>query len=262
MNYGLYLSAAGALTNMHRQDVYANNLANMNTVGFKPDHVYTRQRLPERLESPGGSGAFADPKWLLERLGGGQFIEPTRVGLKQGDLVKSENDLDLAIEGDGLFVVGDGLSGEDDAIRMTRDGRFTINTSGELVMTASGMNVLDSNDRPIRVNRNATVRINERGELLQNGEVTSQIQVIAAPDSSQLSKVGDNLLRFADDAAVSRQPSDARVRQGYTEGSAVDPILAMNAMMGAAKAAQSNMTMMQYHDHILGQAFNTFGRVA
>ena len=62
MNYGLYLSAAGTLSSMFRQDVIANNLANLNTVGFKPDMVYNRQRLPERLESaapvhPNGSAA-------------------------------------------------------------------------------------------------------------------------------------------------------------------------------------------------------------
>ncbi|MBT8484767.1 MAG: flagellar biosynthesis protein FlgF, partial [Phycisphaerae bacterium] len=50
MNYGLYLSAGGALSSMYRQDVLANNLANMNTTAFKPDRVTTRERLPERLE--------------------------------------------------------------------------------------------------------------------------------------------------------------------------------------------------------------------
>ena len=49
MNYGLYLSAAGTLSNMFRQDVIANNLANLNTVGFKPDMVYNRQRLHSAL---------------------------------------------------------------------------------------------------------------------------------------------------------------------------------------------------------------------
>ena len=57
MNYGLYLSANGALTSMYRQDVVANNLANLQTVGFKPDMVATRQRLPQRLEDP---SAMAD----------------------------------------------------------------------------------------------------------------------------------------------------------------------------------------------------------
>jgi flagellar basal body rod protein FlgG len=50
MNYGLYISAAGTLTSLHRQDALANNLANVNTAGFKPDEVQFRARLPERLD--------------------------------------------------------------------------------------------------------------------------------------------------------------------------------------------------------------------
>ena len=52
MNYGLYLSASGVLTSLHKQDVTTNTLAHVKTVGFKADTVYTRQRLPARLESP------------------------------------------------------------------------------------------------------------------------------------------------------------------------------------------------------------------
>ncbi|MHC4590466.1 MAG: flagellar basal body protein [Planctomycetota bacterium] len=80
MNYGLYLAASGALTNIHRQEVITNNLANATTAGFKPDMVYARQRLPERLES----GAGTDPKELLEQLGGGTALMPTRLDLSQG----------------------------------------------------------------------------------------------------------------------------------------------------------------------------------
>ena len=258
MNYGLYLSAAGALSSMHRQNVFANNLANMSTVGFKPDVVQARQRLPERLESP---GALAEPKWMLERLGGGLFGLPTRVSLAQGDLKETGNDLDLAVKGDGLFVVGDGRGFGDEHLRFTRDGRFTLNTAGELVMSISGMKVLDADGRPIRLDRDAAVQIDERGAILQNGAPVAQLRIVA-PDASDLVKTGGNLLRLTDRASLPDRPAVGRVLQGSTEASAVDPILMMNAMMGAAKAAQANLKMIQYHDNILGQTFNTFARVA
>ena len=259
MNYGLYLSTAGALTNMHRQDVLANNLANVNTVGFKPDTVLTRQRLPERLES---SSADTDPQWLLERLGGGQFLQPTRVSLEQGTLVQSENDLDVALEGDGLLIVSDGRGTGPEHLRFTRDGRFTINADGELVLAAGGMRVLNEDDLPIRLDRSAPIRIDGDGVIVQNGARVAQLHIVAAPDVELLAKEGDNLLRLTEGAAMPQEPASARVRQGYTESSAVDPILALNAMMNAAKAAQSNLKMIQYHDNILGQVFNTFARVA
>ena len=121
MNYGMYLSAAGVLTNMHRMDVMANNLANLGTVGFKADEVTFMTRAPERLD-PGAlsmmGGEPADPQWMLERLGGGQWAAPSRIDLRQGSLQRTGGNLDAAIEGDGFFVVG-----SEDAPRLTRDTR-------------------------------------------------------------------------------------------------------------------------------------------
>ncbi len=258
MSYGLYLSAAGALSSMHRQDVLANNLANMNTVGYKPDQVITRQRLPERLESPHG---FVDPKWLLEQLGGGHFVDSTRVMVGQGDLVATGNDLDLAIKGDGLFVVEGRGGTAPEHMRMTRDGRFTLNDDSELVMAATGRRVLDIDNRPITLTTGAPVTIDAAGGVRQGGAVVAELRLVNAP-AGALVKEGENLLRFADGQRPTPGPVTGRLHQGHTEASAVDPIMTLNAMMAAAKSAQSNLKMMQYHDQLLGQAFNTFGRVA
>ena len=258
MSYGLYLSASGALTNMHRQNVFANNLANLRTVGFKPDAVDIRQRPPERVERP---DVRADPKWMLERLGGGVFAEPTRVTLGQGDLVQSGNDLDLAISGEGFFVVNDGKSVGPAGRLLTRDGRFTLNDRGDLVMAAGGMRVLDRNQKPIRVDPTRPVRIDGNGLITQDGSEVAQIQVVGAPAPDQLHKAGRGTLRTID--PLTAPPAFAgQVRQRFTEESAVDPILMMNAMISAAKSAQANLKLMQYHDQLLGKAFNTFGRVA
>jgi flagellar basal-body rod protein FlgF len=254
MNYGLYLSAAGTLASLHRQDVLANNLANIATVGFKPDQVDLRARMPERIENP---SALIDEQDLLERLGGGEFSRPTRVGLRQGDLAQSTNDLDLAIEGEGFFVVQSGR-GVRDEVRFTRDGRFTLNAAGELIMTATGLRVLDVNDQPIQLNRGAKIRINGDGTIFQNNAAAGQLQIATVTDTSKLAKQGASLLK----ADAKRQAATGLVRQHFVESSAVDPIMALNAMINASKAVQANATMMQYHDNLLGQAINTLGRVS
>jgi flagellar basal-body rod protein FlgF len=258
MNYGLYLSAGGALTSMHRQDVIANNLANVNTVGFKPDAVFAKSRLPERLES---GTAMADPQLLLEQLGGGQHLNPTFINLAQGDLAPTPNTLDLAIQGEGFFAISTGKQG--DAIRLTRDGRFSMNSAGDLVMSTTGMKVLDANDQPIRLDRNAEVRIDADGGVIQNGATIAQLQITTIPDTNLLAKEGDSLFRLSSAAGgrLNRQPASGSIKQGYVESSAVDPILALNEMINASKAVQSNALMMQYHDNLMGQAINTFGRV-
>jgi flagellar basal-body rod protein FlgF len=260
VNYGLYLSAAGTLANLHRQDVLANNLANLNTVGFKPDSVQLRSRLPERVEN---NEALIDPQMLLEQLGGGQHPNSTRINFRQGHLVETNNDFDLAIQGDGFFVVNNGSRGKD-AIRFTRDGRFTLNSAGDLIMNSTGMRVLDVHDQPIRLDLNAKVRITADGTVMQNGADIAQIQVSTTADKLNLVKEGQSLLRVAtaQQRGAKRQPADGMVKQGAIESSAVDPILALNDMINASKAMQANATMMQYHDNVLGQAINTFGRVA
>ncbi|MCH7848627.1 MAG: flagellar hook-basal body protein [Planctomycetes bacterium] len=256
MNYGMYLAATGVLTSMYRQDVLANNLANVNTVGFKPDVVYTRLRLPERLESGGAS-----PQQLLERLGGGHLLSPTRLDLTQGSLTDTGNDLDLAIEGEGFFVVRSTGPG-DEQLRLTRDGRFTLNRAGELVMAGTGMSLLDTENQPIRLDRTATVHVRSNGELVQDGKVRATLRIAAATDQSQLSKLGNNLLTVNSNDPQALRPADGRLLQRHLESSAVNPVMMLNAMISASKAASANLKMMQYHDHMIGQAVNTLGRVA
>lgn len=260
MNYGMYLSAGGALANMHRQDVLANNLANMNTVAFKADSVHLQQRLPERLESTGAPGAFTDPSLMLERLGGGVFVDATRASLEQGEMMKTDQNLDVAFEGEGFFVVAEGLGADPTQRRLTRDGRFTLNERSELVMIATGMKVLDVENQPIRIDHTKQVRIDEQGSIVQDGRPVAQIQRSAA-GARDLVKVGDNLFKHQE-APAQFAAAEGRLRQGYLEGSGVDPIMTLNAMISASKAAQSNLMMIQYHDHTLGQMFTTFGRVA
>ena len=97
MNYGLYLAASGALSNMYRQDVITNNLVNVETTGFKPDMVTARQRLPHRLVSHGP----ADPQLMLERLGhkiavvhGHQWGSP-----RVADLAEAFHDFSVVVYG-------------------------------------------------------------------------------------------------------------------------------------------------------------------
>ena len=259
MNYGMYLAGAGVLTNLYRQDVMANNLANVNTVGFKPDMVFHRARLPQRLESP---SADVDPQLLLEQLGGGTLVNPTYISRAQGSLETTDNPLDVAIDGEGFFVVAGDKNDGAESFRLTRDGRFTLNEGGELVMATTGRRVLDVNGRPIQLDPHSAVEINSDGTIVQNGGIVAEIQIVTPADPETIHKQGDNLLRVAGDNRGLLQPATGLLRQGHVEGSAVDPILALNELMNATKAAQISAQMMQYHDQIAGQAIGTFGRVA
>ena len=256
MNYGLYLAAGGAIDATLRQAVLTNNLVNSETVGFKPDMVFGRQRLPERLGA-GSFGVGIDPQLMLEKLGGTPTLTPGQLDLTQGTLVETGNPLDLALNGEGFFVVRTG----DGQLRLTRDGRFTMDEKGQLVMANNGMAVLDVRNRPIRLNRAHDVSINSRGDVEQLGKVFATIRITMPTDPADLVKVGGNLLRSDSLPAPSTRPTTGRVIQGHVENSAVDPITLLKDIVGAAKSFGGNIKMMQYMDHIMGQAINTFGRV-
>lgn len=252
MNYGLYMSAAGALTSMHRQDVLSNNLANMNTVGFKPDAVAVRH-LPAERELRGD----ASPRQMLEALGGVVQADDTRPTMRQGELVAGRSPLDVAIEGDGFFMVG-GPGGEP---MLTRDGRFTLSAEGTLVTTTGGHTVLDANGLPVRLDPAAEAEIDAEGTIRQDGAIVGSLRFVDITPGSQLRKVGDGLLTLRDGGAIAANPPAGRIHQSMVEASAVDPIATMNQLMAAAKSAQSNMKMMQFQDYLSGQAINTLGRV-
>lgn len=252
MNYGLYMSAAGALTSMHRQDVLSNNLANMNTVGFKPDAVAIRQ-LPSERELRGD----ASPRQLLEALGGVVQADDTRPTLRQGELVTGRSPLDLAIEGDGFFMV----SGPGGDPMLTRDGRFMLSSDGTLVTAAGGHEVLDANGQPVRLDPAREANIDGDGVIRQDGAVVGSLRFVDVTAGTQLRKVGDGLLALREGGAIADAAPTGRIHQSMVEASAVDPIATMNQLMSAAKAAQSNMRMMQFQDYLSGQAINTLGRV-
>ena len=256
MNYGLYLAASGVLTNMHKQDVLTNNLANVATVGFKPNALYFKQRLPHRVET----GSFA-PQHLLERLGGAQMIDDTRIMMTQGTLTQTGNALDVGLQGEGFLVVGPPGAGNDQ-LRLTRDGRMAIEADGTLVMTSTGLPVLDAHNKVIRLDRAAHTDIDGDGDITQDGKVKATLRIASPQDIDNLVKAGNNLFRLAAPGQGGLRPAGARVVQRHTEASAVNPIMALNALVKTAKAAMANIKMMQFNDHIIGQAVNTMGRVA
>ncbi len=256
MNYGLYIAAAGAVDATYRQAVLTNNLVNSETVGFKPDMVFGRQRLPARLAA-GSFGVGIDPQLMLEKLGGSPTLTPAQIDLTQGGLVETGNPLDLALDGKGFFVVQDG-NGQ---MRLTRDGRFTMDDAGQLVMAGNGMAVMDLRNRPIRLDRDLKVEINSRGDIEQLGTIVATIRITEPTDPTDLVKVGGNLLRSNSLPAPSTRANTGRVVQGHIENSAVDAVTLLKDLVGAAKSFGGNIKMMQYQDHIMGQAINTFGRV-
>jgi flagellar basal-body rod protein FlgF len=258
IGYGLNLSASGALTALYRMDVMANNLANISTVGFKPELAMARQREAARPED--GLG-FLPSNALLEQLGGGVMNAPNRISFSQGPLQTTGNPLDVAIDGEGFFVLRDTAASDADRFLVTRDGRFTMNQNRELVSTSSGMPVMDNQNRPIVLDGTGDVQIGPDGGIRQNGQQVAQLGVVALDDLARIAKGPGGTFIAPPDVMQRRRTAPGLVKQHALEGAAVDPIRAMLSVTGAGKAAEANFGMIQSHDRLMERAINSLGRV-
>lgn len=259
MNYGLYLSASGVLTNLYRQDVFANNLANVNTVGFKRDLAMLSQRPPEAVEDALGFDARHD---LLDRLGGGLLAGPQRTDFSTGPLQQTDNPLDAALlDEDTFFTVAwkDPASGQVQT-RYSRDGRFTRDAQGRLVTVAGGHPVLNADRQPI-VLPDGVVRIDRTGQLLLDDAPVARLGIVRVAHRDALVKQGELLFEYTGRQPPALEPQP-QVRGGFLEQSTVDPIKTLMQLISATKAVTSNGNLIRYHDQLMDRAVNTLGRVA
>ena len=259
MNYGLQISASGAMTAFARQDILSNNLANLETTGFKPSTVFTQQREAVRQED---DLPLLDSNAMLERLGADALLAPVRTVFSQGPLEETGNPLDLAVQGEGFFAVQQ--SGPDgDAVRFTRDGRLTINDdTGELIMATTGLPVLDTASQPIRITGDGPVAIDAEGTIRQNGAPVARLGLFDVADRNQLNKLGANLFDLRGATPERVDFGTGRVRSGFLEGSSVNELGAIMQITAAGRAVSTNIEMVSYHDQMLSSAIGRFARSA
>ena len=260
MNYGFTMGTAGVIAAMHRQDVASNNLANIQTVGYKPDTSFTIPRQAARQED----GLMNMPSnTLLERLGAGVLLAPNRTSFTQGSLTQTRNPFDVAIQGDGFLTVSGGAdtAAGGDSLRLTRDGRMTVDTRGHLVTVTDGRDILDETGRPILVNPASDFTVHTNGSITQGGSEIAKLGFIDVPNRDSLKKVGNNMFSLSAAAATSKTVATGNVLQYNVEESGADPIRAMMAVQSAADAVGTTSKIMQIHDDLMNRAINTLGHV-
>jgi flagellar basal-body rod protein FlgF len=252
MSFGLYTSASGMLTAMHRMDIAANNLANLETIGFKMDVTAPKARASAREED----GLSLPSSQLLETLGAGPHVDRTRTSMSQGTLESTRNDLDVALRGKGFFRLQSG-DGRD---LLTRDGRFTLNSQGQLVQASTGTPVLSDGGSTITLSANGPISIDKTGQISQNGTPIARLGVVDVENSSALSKRGDGA--FANTGDADEIPATAEVVQRHIERSSVNPVSAMLEISSAERAVSSGARVIRSYDEVLGRLIGTFGRIA
>lgn len=254
MSYGIYLSAAGALVEDARQNVIANNLANSVTVGFKPDRTVFSARLTEAQER---NDFRFDVNPVLERMGGGVFLDEVVFRNRPGEYTRSSNPFHLALRGDGLFAVTDGES-----TYYTRAGNFQLGPDGSVLTADGSYRVLSVSGRPIRLEGEgaSNVKIDEQGVIWVGKDRVDQLKVVGPLDPTQFIKLGDNLYKARPGVEPAPAPG-AVVQQFMLEGAAVAPVKEMVELIRSYRAFEANMRMLRLQDETLGKTVNEVARL-
>lgn len=223
MDSGYYAAATALMTRTAALDTIANNLANTSTVGFRSEHNVFSSVLADA-----GSAGNSNLSSVINSYG---ILSGTTADEKQGALQKTGNDLDLAIEGPGFFVVQTA-----NGPMYTRNGAFQVSAKGQLATSTGDLVMGDKGPIPVPP---GAVSISPDGTISSNGAVAGKVKVVEFPAGTPLENMGNTYSSAPPNTAVAAKGSS--VRQGALESSNVNPITCMVELVNA----QRNAEMMQ-----------------
>ena len=227
MERGLYIAASGMLSEMQRQDLIANDLANASTPGYKADRT-AQHSFAEMLLENRRTGA------TIGSLGSGVSITRQVTDLSPQALRETGEPLDFAITGEGFFGVQ-----TEDGLRFTRNGRFMADGQGRLT-DQLGNAVVGRDGAPLTVGADGTID-------------PGRVGVFNVQDAR---KAGEGLFTGA-----AGGPADGQVRTGALEGSGVDAARTMVDMIASLRAFEAGQRVITTIDSTLQKAANDVGRV-
>lgn len=256
---GLFTSALGMTTQMQRMDVVSNNIANVDTTGFKRESVASQsfaERMAQRINDPAAIEIF--PMLSLFRdtpigpMSPGVFIDEVFTDFSNGHLQQTSNALDIALVGQGFFSID--VDGEE---MFTRDGFFTMASDGTLV-TANGDLVLGLNGA-IQL-PNGTIVIDDAGSVFVNDLYIDTLRIVEFTNPQSLRQAGHNLFRTTAASEEAEAGFVGLVRQGFLEGSNVQAVREMVELISLSRAYEANSRILQMQDETLGRAVNEIAR--
>jgi len=192
---------------METLDMLANNIANVSSAGFKGDsEFYSLYHAESAALDPDAPAPAESP-----------VIEKQWTDFSQGQITATANDLDLALSGEGFFVV-QSRSGTS----YTRNGAFHVATNGTL-QSQEGYTVLGADDKPVQVDGNTAVEVTSSGEVRQNGSQVGQLKLVKFATSGALTKQEHAYFRLSVSELKPVAATGVEVRQKSLERANVEP---------------------------------------
>lgn len=249
MQRGLYIAGTGMMVQRRLMENVTNNITNVETTGYKKNYLVTHSFDEVMLERYNdveivGVNSYAGP------LTFGTLVDQKYMDFSQGSFETTGLSTDLAIAGDGFFVM-DTPAGE----RYTRAGAFALTVDGYLCDT-EGNYLLGQNGR-IRVGTD-DFSVSETGEVTVDGEYIDTIRIVAFEDNNTLRSQGSNLFYASADPIAA---SNYNINQGFLENSNVSVAREMVDMITIYRTYETNQKILTMIDETLGLAVNEIGEL-
>ncbi len=255
MTGSIYMSATGALANEKRLHLISNNLANVNSVGFKKD----RGRFRAFDLAAGTTAAKRPVNWERSQAPQYWMEYSTYTDFSAGKLKKTGNPFDMALSGTGFFCVQ-----TPDGIQYTRRGDFTVNED-EVLVTQEGWPVLGKGGEiQIKIAKpsgdNREISVSEDGFITVDGSQVDRLRIIDFTQAHALEKAGHNYYRALKPNSLQELDEGLRVSQGFLEMSNVDTVRMMTEMIEVLRGYESYQKMMRSIDDMNARLINDVGR--
>lgn len=240
----LLVSLSRQVALRREMDVIANNMANINTSGFRSAEVLFEEHLMAGAEATANKRPDRAISYVMDR--------GTLHNFEPGALTPTDNPLDLAINGEGWFVV-ETPQGE----RYTRNGGFQLTSTGHLV-TSEGYRVLGDSGPMIFNDEDRTISVAGDGTVSTEAGEKGRLRIVRFADHGSLKAEGDTVFSAEGEAENLEQP---RIVQGMIEKSNVRPLFEMSRMIEVTRAYASMTSMIERADNLRRDAISALGRI-
>ncbi|HQF90917.1 MAG TPA: flagellar hook-basal body protein [Synergistaceae bacterium] len=260
---GLYAGASAMLVQERMLDVTGNNLANVNSTGFRgrtPVNKAFPTLLMEKIDGQPGETFPPKPEWLRRRdpIQDAVFanvLSETAMSIQAGAVRVTDNPLDVALEGPGFFVVADGAGNT----FYTRAGHFVRDNEGRLA-THEGQ-LVQGQGGTITLGEGWTAHIDDGGQVVVDGEVVDRLQVVTFDNPTYLRQAGRSLLQETAGSGAPQEEANPTLARGALEMSNVNVVSEMVRMVEANRAYEAAAKAVSVQDESASRLTQTYGRV-
>ena len=258
MSGSIYMAASGALAYEKRMEILSNNIANVNTVGFKQDKTQFQQYYTSALENNNlQTSADTDTSQAADFW----FKISTHTDHSTGPLKQTGNRFDLAITGNGFFCAQ-----TPDGIQYNRRGDFGIDANGNLV-TQEGWPVLgEGGEIPVESQADFTdidgheFLVHDDGTVEVDGNSVGKLRIVEFSDPQLLTKAGGTNFMVSTENVAESPATDYRISQGTVELSNVDAVRMMTELIETLRVYESYQKVIRSIDEVNSKAINEVGK--